>query len=507
MSDVALYRKYRPQNFDNLVGQGHVQRTLLNAIKGGHLSHAYLFCGPRGTGKTSTARLVAKAINCISPNELGESCNKCEYCVSMNENRLVDLIEIDAASNRGIDEIRDLREKIRFAPNQAPHKVYIIDEVHMLTTPAFNALLKTLEEPPDHAYFILATTEVHKVPDTILSRCQRFDFRRIENSTIVERLKFIAKQERIEAEDDALELLARTAEGGMRNAISLFEQITSDGKLTKKNVLEVLGISGFEAITKLYDMLEKCDTSSALKEIQALHQEGQDLFQFNREFLNYLRKKLLASVEKKEGTDRIMRWIKLFQDASKELKSAIIPQLPLEISVIKSCLGHDDAKGGWFSGIMGSKKETSAPTPAPSATPAPPAPAAKPPTSGLKPVPQEAPEEAKTEPIKVSTSDPLDLSLEALKQQFPRVVESISTPSIRQSFKTGVIQSANKGVVLMDFQSKFHLEKVDTAASKGEVEGALEKVFGQRIKLECRITDVNQVVDATLDIFGGELVE
>ncbi|KKR23367.1 MAG: polymerase III subunit gamma and tau, DNA polymerase III subunit gamma/tau protein, partial [Candidatus Peregrinibacteria bacterium GW2011_GWE2_39_6] len=263
MADLAFYRKYRPSKFTNLVGQPPIQKTLLNAIKSGHLSHAYLFCGPRGTGKTTTARLVAKAINCIAPDPNGESCNKCEYCTLMNQGNCVDLIEIDAASNRGIDEIRDLREKIKFSPNQTPHKVYIIDEVHMLTTPAFNALLKTLEEPPAHAYFVLATTEVHKVPETIISRCQRFDFRRIDEESIIDRLKYIATQEKIKYEDEALTWIAQSAEGGMRDAINLFEQIIEDQKLTTKHVKEILGVSSHDNAKKLFQSLEKQDLKTA----------------------------------------------------------------------------------------------------------------------------------------------------------------------------------------------------------------------------------------------------
>ena len=384
----------------------------------------------------------------------------------------------------------------------------------MLTTQAFNALLKTLEEPPAHAYFILATTEVHKVPDTILSRCQRFDFRRIENETIIERLRHIAKQEQIEVEEEALILLARTAEGGMRNAISLFEQITSNGKLTEKNVLEVLGITGFEAVSNLHAAIEKHDVESALKEIQSHHRDGQDLYQFNREFLNLLRQKLLASVDKKEPTQKILGWIELFQAASKDLKSTLIPQLPLEIAVIKSCMILEETKGGWLSGILSSGKETPkavAPVtpsvtpvaPAPpmtpiASTPAPPPTSAVSPSTGLKQVPIETAS---------APSNYSSLTFEMLQKQFARVLESISTPSIRQSFKTGVIQEVSNGVVLIEFQSQFHLQKVDNAMGKSEIEAAFEKVFGQKVRLDCRITDVNQVVDATLDIFGGELVE
>ena len=243
MEEISLYRKYRPHNFDNLVGQDHIKTTLVNALKNGHVSHAYLFTGPRGTGKTSTARLIAKALNCTDLHDDFEPCNKCEFCTDINDGRLIDLIEIDAASNRGIDEVRDLKEKINFAPSRAKYKIYIIDEAHMMTKEAFNALLKTLEEPPAHAYFILATTEVHKIPETIISRCQRFDFRRIGTKALMTRLSYICQKEEIKAQDSALEVISKYVDGGLRDAIGLVEQLTADKKLLLEHVQEILGVS------------------------------------------------------------------------------------------------------------------------------------------------------------------------------------------------------------------------------------------------------------------------
>ncbi len=502
MADLALYRKHRPQTFQHLVGQDHVRRTLLNAIKAGHLSHAYLFCGPRGTGKTTTARLVAKAINCINPSQEGESCGKCAYCVMMSEGRLVDLIEIDAASNRGIDEIRDLREKIKFAPSQAPHKVYIIDEVHMMTTPAFNALLKTLEEPPSHAYFILATTEVHKLPETIISRCQRFDFHRIDEAVMIERLKEVARTENVKFEEAGLALIAKAAEGGLRNAISLLEQIASGGILTEKSVREVLGLTGSEAVERLLTAMEKREIPEALKEIQTLHREGQDLFSFNRDVLEALRQRLLATSNKKESSGRYLGWIELFQKASQELKNALIPQLPLEVAVIKACLWGEEAKGGWLSSILGTKSETKAEEKPAETKPSDLKtvklkPSAKSSTDGLVPLPQEAPDDPA----------PFELALVNLQSHLPRIVDSIKTPSLRQSFRSGMLQNLQGVDLHVEFQSQFHLEKVNTAPGKAEIEAAFQKVTGHKLRLNFALGEMKKTVDATLEIFGGEMIE
>ena len=238
----ALYRKYRPLGWAEVVGQEHVVQTLRNAIAADRVAHAYLFSGPRGTGKTTLARLLAKAVNCLDEDRTKRPCNDCENCKAVNENCFMDLIEIDAASNTSVDDVRDLRDKINFSPSQGKYKIYIIDEVHMLSTQAFNALLKTLEEPPPHAIFVLATTEIHKIPATVLSRCQRHEFRRVPVDEIVGQLKAIVKAEKIQAHDDALATIARQAGGGLRDAISLLDQLASAGtKITLQLTQTVLG--------------------------------------------------------------------------------------------------------------------------------------------------------------------------------------------------------------------------------------------------------------------------
>lgn len=293
MSEV-FYRKWRPKSLGAVVGQEAITTTLKQAVSQGRVAHAYLFCGTRGTGKTSTARILAKAVNCLAPQS-GEPDNECRICVSVNEGRALDLIEIDAASNRGIDDIRDLSDKIRFSPNEARLKVYIIDEVHMLTEPAFNALLKTLEEPPAHAMFILATTEAHKVPLTIISRCQRFDFRRIPLDQMSAKLAEICDAERIEASPDALRLISRVANGGLRDAENLLEQaIVSYGSpVSEDNVRRLLGLGGDETALALAAHIVGKSVSDGISAVNAAAEQGSDLRQLLRQTLEYLRALLL----------------------------------------------------------------------------------------------------------------------------------------------------------------------------------------------------------------------
>src|SRR5438067_13470669 len=275
---AALYRRYRPQTFAAIVGQAHVTRTLRNAIASGQVGHAYLLSGVRGTGKTSIARLVAKAVNCPNAKD-GEPCDRCETCVAIREGRFLDLIEIDAASNRGIDEMRDLRDKVRFAPSQGHYKVYVIDEAHQLTTEAFNALLKTLEEPPPHAMFILATTESQKIPATIVSRTQRFDLRRIPHKGVIAQLAKIVEQEKLQADPAALDAIARQAQGSLRDAESMLDMVIAfaNGPITLKEVDDLLGASDWEETAALFDALAAADGAKGVELIGRLVDDGRDL--------------------------------------------------------------------------------------------------------------------------------------------------------------------------------------------------------------------------------------
>lgn len=290
----ALYRKWRPQNWDEVAAQEHVIQTLRNAVVHDRVAHAYLFAGPRGTGKTTSARLLAKAVNCLDPDPKNRPCNQCEHCLALNAGRFMDLIEIDAASNTSVDDVRDLREKINFSPSQGEFKVYIIDEVHMLSTAAFNALLKTLEEPPPHAIFILATTEIHKIPATVLSRCQRHEFRRISVKVIVEHLKEKSKGEGIQVTEEVLTEIARQATGSLRDAISLLDQLTSTtDNITLEMAQTVLGTATNMRVVEIIDARIAKNAAQGLTHINQALDSGTDPRQLARQIVTYLRNVLL----------------------------------------------------------------------------------------------------------------------------------------------------------------------------------------------------------------------
>lgn len=357
---TALYRKYRPLTFSDVIGQVHIVQTLSNAIIHNRIGHAYLFTGPRGTGKTTMARIFARAVNCQNPKG-ADPCLECDVCKNITQGTSLDIFEIDAASNTGVDNIRELRENVKFPPSQAKFKVYIIDEVHMLSTGAFNALLKTLEEPPAHVIFILATTEIHKVPETIISRCQRYDFARISLEHIIEKLSTIAKNENVSIEKNALEMIAIAAEGGMRDAESLLSQVMGleDKKITAKEVEEILGTTQRQSLEAMVSYLLSKNAASAITLVNELSRDGYDLDVFNKSFLNYLRQVMLVCVDDKlakifayeltkeqsialveqaktHSPKELLTIIQCFSEIQGKIKSAFIPQLPLEMAIIKA---------------------------------------------------------------------------------------------------------------------------------------------------------------------------
>ncbi|HGZ9027997.1 TPA: DNA polymerase III subunit gamma/tau [Staphylococcus aureus] len=345
MNYQALYRMYRPQSFEDVVGQEHITKTLRNAISKEKQSHAYIFSGPRGTGKTSIAKVFAKAINCLNSTD-GEPCNECHICKGITQGTNSDVIEIDAASNNGVDEIRNIRDKVKYAPSELKYKVYIIDEVHMLTTGAFNALLKTLEEPPAHAIFILATTEPHKIPPTIISRAQRFDFKAISLNQIVERLKFVADAQQIECEDEALAFIAKASEGGMRDALSIMDQAIAfgDGTLTLQDALNVTGSVHDEALDHLFDDIVQGDVQASFKKYHQFITEGKEVNRLINDMIYFVRDTIMNKTSEKDTEyralmnlelDMLYQMIDLINDTLVSIRFSVNQNVHFEVLLVK----------------------------------------------------------------------------------------------------------------------------------------------------------------------------
>ena len=334
MEYMALYRKYRPARLSDLVGQQHVAKTLLNALENHRVAHAYIFTGPRGTGKTSAALIMSRAVNCQSPTPEGEPCGQCEACRRIARGASLDVLEIDAASNRGINEMRDLRDGVKYLPAQEKRKVYIIDEVHMLTTEAFNALLKTLEEPPEHVMFMLATTEPHKVPTTILSRCQRFDFHRIG-------LQKLVQLEGRTADDAALRLIARRAEGGLRDAVSLLDQclVASEGNLSQQTIAGVLGIVDERFVMAMAEAVAGHDGLRIIKGVELLSAEGRDMRLFLQQLLEFVREQLLQNMSGQQTLltrNQALQMLRDLVDGDQRLRFSLTPRLTLELALLQA---------------------------------------------------------------------------------------------------------------------------------------------------------------------------
>jgi len=530
MASQALYRKWRSQTFETVIGQEHVALTLRNALRDGRMSHAYLFTGPRGTGKTSTARILAKAINCLHESPAQRPCNSCAICTAINEGRLLDLIEIDAASNRGIDEIRDLREKIQFRPNEARYKVYIIDEVHMLTKEAFNALLKTLEEPPDHAFFVLATTDPQKVPVTILSRCQRFDFRRIPSKLIEERLWKVIRASGASAEDEAVQLIARSAEGGMRDALSLLDTCMSEDVLTATRVREALGASGREMMYEFADALIGADAGRALTLIARAMDAGRDPQVFAREVTGHLRA-LLLEQSVKDGLEDLLettreeaarltaqaagapaagltRWMDLFMRAEGDMKWMAQPRSALELAAARSCRPEkEESPEALMERVarLEAKLANLASIPF-EPTSAAPAPKAKKP-EGAAPSPAPAPPKPKVAApgvAEVAGSENYRAALDALAKSHPQIFGMLKDAAFR-----GL--DGDSALLELPRTRAFYRQILEKDDKRAPVEQALTEAFGRPLNMrfiqagEAPKSD-GRVLEQAYDIFGRDKV-
>ncbi len=516
----ALYRKWRSQTFDQVVGQEHVIQTLRNALRDERIAHAYLFSGPRGTGKTSIARILAKALNCSAP-EIDRPCDRCPTCVAISEGRMLDLIEIDAASNNSVDDVRDLRDKVGFRPSEGRYKVYIIDEVHMLSISAFNALLKTLEEPPPHARFMLATTEPHKIPATILSRCQRFDLRRISVPQIVTHLQMIAQAEGFGAEPEALSAIARSAQGCMRDAISLLDQMLSYGSetVTFVQVQQALGAVSAQAVTELVNAIAAKNVASGLALIQQLLTQGASLPEFCHQVVEHLRGVMLLQMtgdiallnDLPVETVQLMQRqaqglalpmtlyaIKRFSTAVAELKGSHQPQLPLELAFIESIQGEVSVPPMMMptSPIAASPAVTqpvalgappaviSAPTAAPAST--------APVTDSLPTQP--APVAAPAEP------PPLDMAaVQRLNEHWKDFLGMVRKQyGVRvEAALRGVqdIAIAQDSVAFAFGTNDFTRAMIAEPETNGKIVVLLSKVLGRAVKLECQLGERAQLTN------------
>lgn len=523
MAYLALYRRFRPSGFDGLIGQDHIVRTLVNQINSGRIGHAYLFCGARGTGKTSAAKIFARAINCLSPVN-GSPCGKCEACKALADSANLDILEMDAASNNKVENVREIREKIQYPPVSGKYKVYIIDEVHMLTTEAFNALLKTLEEPPEHAVFILATTEPQKLPATILSRCQRFDFKRISVDTIIERLRTVLHGIGREADGDALNEIARAAEGAMRDALSLLDVCLSftDGVVRGDLARDVLGTAGREFMFEFIDCIIAYDAHGAIAHIDTAIRRGSDPRVFALDAAAHLRGVLLAQIAGEDvqnllevtqedaarfadqaaraDQNQLMRAMELFMRVESEMKYVTQPRTLLELNAVRACHPEHEADAADAERI--SRIEALLKNGVPRAAAAAPAPEAK---------PAQTPE-ARTEP-KTAPNVPA----EAPPQAYLDAVERIGKENAGAGRMMAKLTFAGlkDGVLTAEYGSReiMACRVLENAEKRALVERILSECFGAPIRFVMRqqgaksapvSAAAKNVIEQSYDVFGRE---
>lgn len=511
---TALYRKWRSQTFDEVVGQEHVTRTLRNALRDDRVAHAYLFSGPRGTGKTSTARILAKALNCTAP-ETERPCNQCPTCVAITEGRMLDLIEIDAASNNSVDDVRELRDKVGFRPSEGRYKIYIIDEVHMLSPSAFNALLKTLEEPPPYARFILATTEPHKIPATVLSRCQRFDFRRIPTPEIAHHLQHVAAEEGFSAEPNALLAIARSAQGCMRDAVSLLDQMLSFGTdtVTTEQVQQVLGAVNEQAVLDLVGAIAAKDVSRGLAQIHKLVTDGASLPEFSQQVVEQLRAIMVLQMTNNPAlldelpADTVHQLqlqakhldlpttlyaIKRFSAAIVELKGGFQPQLPLEMALIEVVQGEAVAPA---TGIVQAVQVGATVAPATAASPGGSKQATAPTAAGSEPIPTgtpQAPDEAAAEVLRRRWSD------------FHRLVKQKCGNKVYGALNSAKDTAVGAEMVVFAFTEQYApvREMVDNPETRDQLSRILQQLLGRPFQVVFQTGE-----NATLPNAGAVVVE
>ena len=564
MATQALYRRYRSQTFDELVGQEHIVRTLRNAIVDGRIGHAYLFTGPRGVGKTTVARLLAKAVNCLAePSE--RPCGTCSMCVATAEGSAVDVIEMDAASHTSVDDAREIIERVQFRPALGRYKVYIIDEVHMLSTAAFNALLKTLEEPPNHAIFVLATTEIHKVPATILSRCQRYTFNRHNVSDTVNHLRQIAITEGYHIEAGVAEAIARAATGSMRDALSIFDQLMSygSGQVSMAMVQGLLGVTAAQEVIILAEALLNSDVASALQVVARVASQGADMRQFSRDIVQHLRLVMLVKADpngtaieaaeseadavrdqaKRAQMGSLVYWLRRMSELDYELRTSPYGQLPLELAVVEAIAGPPVSSAAPASAPVsrpvappsvapvrpsgGELPRPSAPAPTPAPTPAPattPRPVSPPPS-------QEQHNEPAPTPAPVPASAPLgDRSplgdVTDLLERWPAIIRDLRSKSrnLEALIKSGIAPIDIQGTVItLKADNEWLLNKIQernnvlileeviaryagVSYTIRSVAEAAKRDSGSALREQIRDTTTNPLVRAAMNVFDADVV-
>jgi DNA polymerase-3 subunit gamma/tau len=516
MAVKALYLKWRPMTFEEVVGQEHVTTTLRHALASNRVGHAYLFSGPRGTGKTTMARLLAKAVNCLDDDPLNRPCNQCAHCTAVNQGRFLDMIEIDAASHTSVDDVRELRDRIAFAPNEGRYKVYIIDEVHRFSGAAFDALLKTIEEPPEHAIFVLATTEIHKVPQTILSRCQRFDFRRIALPEVVNRLWEMVEGEGLQAEEAALELVARQGTGSLRDSISLLDQLMAEpGEvLTLALAQAVLGATTDDSIRDLTYALIGGDTAAGLDIVNYALDQGADARQFARQMVDHLRRVMLVQtagpslVESQVSAEELeviaqqagqlprralIDALQAFNEAANDLRGGWQPQLPLELAFLESVEALVEPQ----------------PAAVPQSQPQPQAQAqaARPAPPDVQPVvePEQPPVEESSAPAAPAPDAP---TMGALQNQWKNLLETIKRNRHYEAealLGSGSLYGVDGYNVIAQMPSDILVKKLETDHNRQVIESALQEIFRLPLKIQYRVgVGTQQPESDRLDVLLAE---
>ena len=531
MEYTALYRQWRPEIFDDVIGQDAIVRILKNQIESNRIGHAYLFCGSRGTGKTSTAKVFAKAVNCLSPVN-GNPCLSCDACQKLSLENNMDIIEIDAASNNGVDEIRDLRDKVKYPPVVGRYRVYIIDEVHMLSTGAFNALLKTLEEPPQHIIFILATTEPHRLPATILSRCQRYNFKRIPNKAIVERLKTVAHKSQVQTEEEALSTIARWAEGSMRDALSLMDQCIGfcGNYVTNDDVVAILGTADQEFIFKVAQNIIEGNSSELFHMVETLIEDGRDVPVFVRDLIQHLRNLLVVKVCKEPaslidvgqdtmeayiqqtqgtGRERLIRAIEILCALEADMKWSTQPRVLLEMALVRICrpeqeetldalmdrmekLEQQISEGMVIQKVSSPADDlTESDVITPSAD-IHEAPLGKQPAIDIKDDDVKTKKKTKSHKEEIDDGKLWAKVLKTVKKERIAIYGLL----VNCTFKT---QGDGKAVLYFPVDEQFAMETIDREENRSFIEEILEKLLGRQVKLRCRMLDETKVDDERLD--------